>query len=68
MTSHAPSLFLKGGGELILLCDSRQQANKHKNIEEYCKRHDIEMVRQKLPVGDYMLPDGKVSIDTKQDL
>ena len=53
---------------MILLCDTRQQEGKHKNIEQYCKRHNIEMVKQKLDVGDYMLPGGKVSIDTKQDL
>ena len=47
---------------------------KHKNIELYCKRHGIEIVRRKLDVGDYMLtmdgktPFGNVSIDTKQDL
>ena len=53
---------------MTLLCDTRQQAGKHNNIEQYCKKHRIEMVRQKLDVGDYMLPGGNISIDTKQDL
>ena len=53
---------------MILLCDSRQQKGKHRNIEDYCNRMGIEMVRQKLPVGDYAFPDGKISVDTKQDL
>lgn len=53
---------------MTLLCDTRQQEGKHKNIEQYCRRHKIEMVRQKLEVGDYAFPDGKVSVDTKQDL
>lgn len=53
---------------MILLCDTRQQYGKHKNIDRYCKMHGIEMVNQKLDVGDYMFPDGKISIDTKQDL
>ena len=53
---------------MILLEDSRQQAGKHKNIELYCKRHGIELVRQCLSVGDYMLPDGRISVDTKENL
>ncbi|MBP5442265.1 MAG: ERCC4 domain-containing protein [Treponema sp.] len=53
---------------MILLEDSRQQAGKHKNVEIYCKRHGIELIRQKLDVGDYMIPDGRISVDTKQDL
>ena len=53
---------------MTLLEDSRQQVGKHKNIELYCKRHGIEIVRQKLDVGDYMLPDGRISVDTKMDL
>lgn len=53
---------------MILLCDSRQQEGKHRNIENYCNRMGIEMVRQKCPVGDYMFPNGKISVDTKQDL
>ena len=59
---------------MILLCDTRQQAGKHRNIEQYCKRHDIEMVSKCLNVGDYMLsedgktPSGNISVDTKQNL
>ena len=53
---------------MILICDTRQQAGKHKNIEQYCKRNKIEMIRQKCEVGDYMFPDGKISVDTKQDI
>ena len=53
---------------MTLLCDTRQQEGKHKNIEQYCKRHGIEMVRQCLKVGDYMFPDGTISVDTEQDL
>lgn len=62
------SLPYLGGDELILICDTRQQVGKHSNIENYCKRHKIEMVRQKCEVGDYMIPDGRISVDTKQDL
>lgn len=53
---------------MILLCDTRQQEGKHKNIEQYCKRHDIEMVNMCLTVGDYMFPNGHISVDTKQNL
>lgn len=53
---------------MILICDSRQQEGKHKNIEQYCRRNGIEMVRQKLDVGDYAFPDVKIAVDTKQDL
>lgn len=59
---------------MILLEDTRQQAGKHKNIDLYCKRHGIKVVRKCLSVGDYMLsedgenPSGFVSVDTKMDL
>ena len=54
---------------MILLCDTRQQAGKHRNIEQYCRRHDIQMVNQCLSVGDYMIQDGlPISVDTKQDM
>ena len=60
---------------MILICDSRQQAGKHKNIDAYCKRMGIEQVTQCLENGDYMLgakdengnvhPIGNISVDTK---
>lgn len=53
---------------MILYEDSRQQVGKHKNISLYCQRHGIELIRQKLEVGDYAFPDGKISVDTKQDM
>ena len=54
---------------MILLADTRQQEGKHKNIEAYCNRMGIEMVRQKLDIGDYMIQDGlPISVDTKQDI
>lgn len=64
---------------MILISDTRQQEGKHKNVEAYCKRMGIEIVRRKLDVGDYMLlPDQEqgdeqnvksypaISIDTKE--
>jgi len=63
---------------LILIEDTRQQEGKHKNVYQYCQRHNIEIVRQKLDVGDYMLgerqedgtviPVGNISCDSKVDL
>lgn len=50
---------------MILYEDTRNQVGKHKNIHDYCRRNGIEIVRQKLDVGDYAFPDGKVSVDTK---
>ena len=53
---------------MVLIEDTRQQTGKHKNIEAYCRKHGIEVVRKKCEVGDYMEPNGTVSVDTKQDL
>lgn len=53
---------------MVLLEDTRNKEGKHANVRRYCEKHGIEIVRQKLDVGDYMLPDGKVSIDTKENL
>lgn len=55
---------------MVLYEDTRNQVGKHKNIEAYCKRKNIDIVRQKLEVGDYMLDpvNGRISVDTKQDL
>jgi len=63
-----PFSLLGGGDGMILICDTRQQEGKHKNIEAYCRRNGIEMVRQKLDVGDYAFPGGTISVDTKQNL
>lgn len=52
---------------MTLYEDTRQQAGKHRNIELYCKRHGIELVRKCLSVGDYIL-DGSISVDTKMSL
>lgn len=51
-----------------LLCDTRQKAHKHLNIEKYCSEHNITMIPQCLNVGDYMIRGGQVCVDTKADL
>jgi len=53
---------------MILIEDTRNKEGKHKNVHDYCQKHGIEIVRQALPVGDYMLVDGRISIDTKEHL
>lgn len=55
---------------MILYEDSRQQDGKHRNIKAYCDKVGIEIVKQKLEVGDYMLDpvNGKISVDTKESI
>ena len=66
--------LLKRGDAVVLIEDSRQQVGEHKNIEAYCKRKGITIVRKCLSVGDYMLsddgetPSGNISVDSKQSL
>lgn len=56
---------------MVLLEDTRNQIGKHRNIEDYCRKAGIEIIRQALLVGDYMLTgpeSGGISVDTKQDV
>lgn len=54
---------------MILLEDTRQQAQKHKAKHEWFEKNGVEVVRTKLAVGDYSLPtDQSVCIDTKAGL
>ena len=53
---------------MVLIEDTRNKIDKHGNVHDYCERHGIEIVRQKLDVGDYMLPNGTVTVDTKKNL
>ena len=47
--------------------DSRQQAGKHNIKHDWFSCHDVELVRCKLPFGDYA-PVPPISIDTKKDM
>lgn len=47
--------------------DSRQQAGKHNIKHDWFSRQGVELVRCKLPFGDYA-PVPPVSIDTKKDM
>lgn len=54
---------------MILFCDTRQQKGKHKLKEEYFESQGIEIIRTKLPYGDYSAPENsKIAIDTKKDI
>lgn len=62
---------------MLIIQDCREKCGHHLAIERYCKTHEIPLIRKRLEVGDYMLgeikcgkvvPIGKRSIDTKQDL
>ena len=59
---------IKKEDQIVLIEDTRNQVGKHKNVHAYCQRMGIEVVRQKLSVGDYMLPLGKISVDTKESI
>lgn len=64
----------KGYKALTLIEDSRQQAGKHRNVAAYCQRMGIEIIRQKLEVGDYMFSHDEfwsypmISVDTKESI
>jgi ribosome-associated protein len=47
--------------------DTRQQAEKHEIKHRYFDENEIELIRCKLPFGDYSLPP-KVAVDTKKGL
>ena len=59
----------------MLIQDAREKHNHHNNIENYCREHDIRIVRKVLNVGDYCLAyvddtgqillKGKISVDVK---
>ena len=53
---------------MTLIEDVRQKRGKHENVHRYCQNNNIEIVPMVLNVGDYMFPNGKISIDTKKDI
>lgn len=59
-----------GGAAPVLLCDTRQQRGKHKNIDEWLDAHGIPYEYRKLDFGDYARADGvsNIVVDTKQDV
>lgn len=54
---------------MVIVEDTRQQAEKHKIKNEYFENHNIKVIRSKLPIGDYARIDNmSVVIDTKKDI
>jgi hypothetical protein len=54
---------------MVLYEDTRNQKDKHRNIQTYCREQGIEIIRQALNVGDYQIAGkGDISVDTKQDV
>lgn len=52
---------------MIIQEDTRQKAGKHNAKHEYFSAHNVELVRCKLPFGDYArIP--AISIDTKENM
>ena len=56
----------------ILIVDSREKwtqgGSKDAHIRDYFDRHEIPYIIQKLDVGDYALPGGRIVVDRKQNL
>lgn len=53
----------------MILCDTRQQIGKHKNIDSYFEKTGISSERCALYVGDYVIAnEQKRAVDTKQDV
>ena len=53
----------------IIIEDTRQQNKKHDLKHKWFEEHDVQLVRSKCLVGDYMIPsDGSVSCDSKASL
>lgn len=52
---------------MVIIEDTRQQAGKHTTKHTWFAEHDVELVRSKLPFGDYALVPS-IAIDTKKDM
>lgn len=53
---------------MVIIEDSRQKAQKHELKHDYFASEGIEVVRTKLPFGDYALWGSITSVDTKADV
>ena len=53
-----------------IICDTRQQAGKHENIDRWFRNHEVEYEYRKLDAGDYAADDGwsNILVDTKKGL
>ena len=53
---------------MVILEDTRQQAQKHELKHDYFAAEGIEIVRTKLPFGDYALWGSVTAVDTKANV
>lgn len=53
---------------MVILEDTRQQAGKHDLKHEYFASQGVEIVRTKLPFGDYALWGASTAVDTKANV
>ena len=55
---------------MIILQDTREKVGHKNHILKYFEKHNIQVIRQKLNVGDYAIQgfENVAVIDTKQDL
>lgn len=51
---------------MTIIVDSREKKWHH--VSEYFDRHGIDYIVEKLDEGDYMVKDGRISVDRKQNL
>lgn len=55
--------------DITIIEDTRQKIGKHNLKNEYWKNNNINVVRQKLEVGDYAkIDDTSIIVDTKQNI
>lgn len=52
----------------LIKIDTRQQAGKHKNIDQWLESNNIAYSYEKLDFGDYMRDGSNVSVDTKSGM
>lgn len=52
----------------MIYIDTRQQAGKHRNIDDWLAVHGVATEYKKLDYGDYMTDGSNLSIDTKQSV
>ena len=53
---------------MVILEDTRQQVGKHDLKHDYFTSEGIEVVRTKLPFGDYALWGASTAVDTKANV
>lgn len=52
----------------VIYVDTREKPHAIKKVLAHFQKVKMDAIHQKLDVGDYMFPDGKISVDRKQNL